>query len=976
MDQLREFLSRVLPWPDDSQSHFCNLHWCVKGQSRTFWSGRACRDVEDMVRTLRWAEKFPDTRDIYVCMSAQSAAEPKTSKSGHQYLSAVRNQENAVALKSLFLDIDCKGDGKGYPDQKTAITALLHFCGETALPRPTLVVSSGGGIHAHWVLDRALSPADWRPLAEALAEATRQKELLCDVGVTIDSARILRPPLTKNFKSDPPKDTRLIGTTVPNDYAVEDIAKALAPFITAKVTPSQGLHLEGEAPAALQGIDAPDVTTNLTIAHRVDLDLVAAECPFIKEAIDTGGAAFDQPLWNLTTLIATFTQLERDDAHRMAMGHADYTEESTDALYDRKLREKQEKDFGWPSCGAILNAGCSSCRTCPHLKEGKSPLNFEKRKFVPNNPLHLPKGYHLNSDNHICTYAEDESGQKKQLVLVDYEVSDVWAQKDPWVLHFSAILHDNKKSKVEVLAGQMMAADTLKKALGEQGVMVSPWVTKHLPEFFVSWVKTLQARKDSVVDSAPFGWNTSDGQVDGFCFGGEVWTPSGSRPAPNVDHVLRRQYAPTGSRKPWDDALTLVTGQGRPELEAIVASAFASPLVKATGWYGAFLSAYSQESGIGKTTAMKIAQAVWGDPVTAMQGLTDTLNSVTRKIGAIRSLPLYWDEIKGDEDTRKFVRLAFQMTSGKDKSRLGRDSALKEVGKWQTMLVSSTNETLVEYIAQMTTGTTAGLYRLFEFQVAPMKMARTIDTGEAQRMLGRLDDNYGVVGFEYAQWLGQNFARIDTEVGEYMRRIEKAWGFRQDERFWQCAITCTVMGARYANELGFTQFDVDAIEAFLKKTLDRMRETVKDSTVDLTNPDNVADVLTQFFKAMKRHTLVTNKIPQGAGRPKGIQVVRIHPNHDGTHVHVGKEDMTIRISSRHLSVWLDKNTNVSRKLLLNEFEKRWGTRRVLGHLGSGTDYVEGKEWLIEILAAGTPLAQFIDEAGTDGAGDANGKGKS
>lgn len=972
MDQLREFLSRVLPWPDEDQSHFCNLHWRVQGQGRVFWSGRACRDVDEMIRTLRWVEKFPDTRDVYICMSAQAKADPKTSKNGHQYLSAIRNQENAVALKSIFLDIDCKGDGKGYPDQKTAITALLHFCAEVSLPRPTLVVSSGGGIHAHWVLDRALSPTEWQPLAEALAEATRQKELLCDVGVTVDSARILRPPLTKNFKFDPPKETRILGAVVENDCPVDNLSDVLSPFATSRVTPSHGLNLEGEMPTALQGIAVEDVTAGLTTARTVDLTLVAEECPWIKQSLADGGVGNDNFLRRQIYLISTFTADPRATAwelvkNRDTLGNHNASE--FDEEMDRVLREKQEKDFGWPSCGAILNAGCSHCRTCPHLKDGKSPLNFEKKPvFVPmSGPLHLPKGYHLNSDDHICTYAEDESGQKKQIVLIDYEVSDVWAQKDPWVLHFSAVLHDSKKSKVEILAGQMMAADTLKKALGEQGVMVSPWVTKFLPEFFVSWVKTLQGRKDSVVDSAPFGWNTSNGQVDGFCFGGEVWTPQGSRPAPNVDHVLRRQYAPTGSREPWDEALKLVTGQGRPELEAIVASAFAAPLVKATGWYGAFLSAYSQESGIGKTTAMKIAQAVWGDPVTAMQGLTDTLNSVTHKIGAIRSLPLYWDEIKGDEDTRKFVRLAFQMTSGKDKSRLGRDASLREVGKWQTMLISSTNETLVEYIAQMTTGTTAGIYRLFEFQVAPMKVARTVDTGEAQRMLGRLDDNYGVIGFAYAQWLGQNFARIDAEVGEYMRRIEKEWRFKQDERFWQCAITCTVMGARYANELGFAQFDVDAIEAFLKKTLDRMRENVKDSHVDLSNPDNVCDVLSQFFKAMTRNTLVTDRIPQGAGRPKGIKVLKIHPNHDGVQVHIGKDDMIIRISSRHLSVWLDKNTNVSRKLLLNEFEKRWGTRRVLGHLGSGTDYVAPKEWMIEILAAGTPLAQFINESEMDNA---------
>lgn len=960
---LKVFLSRVLPWSDpDEPQTYVGIHWKQQGQYKEFWTGRAVRNVDEAIRTIGWAETLPDTRDIYIAMGSQREAEQATSKSGRLYLKPIRNQNNVAALKDLYLDIDIKGGDKGYDDLKSAVAALGEFIRTVDMPRPTMLVGSGGGVHAHWELDRALTPADWQPLANALAEAARQNGLKCDTQVTVDSARVLRPPLTKNWKTDPPKPTTLLGKVVEGAYSVERIERALEPYKTAVHTPHvAGL---GKASDKFAGIKN-DAAADISASKPVDLDELAKECGFVKEAIDTGGADFGQPLWNLATLLATFTDNGRDDAHRMAMGHPDYVEETTDALYDRKLREREEKDLGWPSCASIRNAGCSSCGTCPHLTKGKSPPSFTPKQFVPSGPppTGLPPGYSHNKAGFICFSKQDDMGGAHMVPLFEYIISDAWMQKDPWVLHFSAVIHDNIKSKIEIPVGSMAAKDTLVKLLAENGLSTEPWLGKVIQEFFMSWVRTLQSRKNAVVESSPYGWNINQGQVDGFCFGGDVWTPNGSRPAPNADHVLRRQYQPTGSADPWHDAIGLVTGRGRPELEAIVASAFGAPLVKATGWYGSFISAYSQESGIGKTTAMKIAQAVWGDPVTAMQGLDDTINSVTHKIGAIRSLPLYWDEIKGDDNTRKFVKLAFSLTGGKDKSRLGRDASLREVGKWQTMLISATNESLVPYIASQTSGTTAGIYRLFEFEVAPKKKVfGDVDTGEAQRLLGRLDDNFGAVGQQYAQWLGSNFQQIDADVGEYMKKLEKKANIRQDERFWLCTITCVVMGARYASELGIANFHVEEIESFMLRTLDVMRKQIKDSHVDLTETTNLVNIFTQFLKAMARHTIWTNRIPIGRGRPKvgDFKVLKGATLIDGLHVHIGKEDKLIRISSTHLSNWLD-DRKISRMIFMREFHKQFGSRETNARLGSGTNMAQSEEYVIEIKAAGTPLASLIDD---------------
>jgi hypothetical protein len=88
------------------------------------------------------------------------------------------------------------------------------------MPRPNLVVHSGGGLHVYWVLARALTPADWQPLAFALAEATKQHGLKCDTQCTVDRARVLRIPGTLNTKYDPPRLVRFAGKPSEFDYDI------------------------------------------------------------------------------------------------------------------------------------------------------------------------------------------------------------------------------------------------------------------------------------------------------------------------------------------------------------------------------------------------------------------------------------------------------------------------------------------------------------------------------------------------------------------------------------------------------------------------------------------------------------------------------------------------------------------------------------------------------------------------------------
>lgn len=552
--------------------------------------------------------------------------------------------------------------------------------------------------------------------------------------------------------------------------------------------------------------------------------------------------------------------------------------------------------------------------------------------------------------------------------ISDYPLMNAWLQNEPRMLHFDSVVDRNRIGQISVDL-ECLATTEMRKVLQRQGFMLKA-NDKTAGDFFVSWVQKLQQMKDSVA-SAPFGWQDKNGQTEGFIYGGQLWTPNGSSPSATANPVINQQYRPKGSDAYWLDAVKLVTSQGRPDLEAIVASAFAAPLVMFTGHLGMLMSAYSKESGIGKSTALRIAQAVWGDPIRAVQSLSDTQNSVMAKIGNVRSLPVYWDELKTDEDTKKFVNMTFQIAQGKEKSRLNQHAQMKEPGHWQTLVVSASNDSLIDHVTQQTQTTLAGLYRIFEYTVKPSSVSvGKVDTSEATIRLSKLNNNYGSVGLKYAAWLGSNFQQCEVDMAALSKQLNIEVGAQQEERFWVSLVATILLGARYANALGYAVFDEPALKTFMVASLDNMRNLRGQQTVDLTRSINVSSIMAQFLKDMQAANKViwTDRIHISPGRPplhtspNAVKILRPSDQSrlNGVAVQIGQNDKLMRISSATFGEWL-KKSGKSRHLLMEALHASMATSSVVGFLGGGTGLAFAKENILQIDLSSSNDLNFIDE---------------
>lgn len=179
---------------------FISIHYRLFQPDRPdpIFPGHAHTSLDSAVKSaLYWANKG---HCVYWSMGAQKTAGEH--KPGMPYPRANRLGPNIALLRCLYVDIDVKPDKPkdAYASTHEAALALVDFVQALGLV-PTMIVGSGtGGLHVYWQLERALTPDEFAPAAEALRGAGTKYGLRFDKQCTSDRTRLLRVPGTWNFK--------------------------------------------------------------------------------------------------------------------------------------------------------------------------------------------------------------------------------------------------------------------------------------------------------------------------------------------------------------------------------------------------------------------------------------------------------------------------------------------------------------------------------------------------------------------------------------------------------------------------------------------------------------------------------------------------------------------------------------------------------------------------------------------------------
>lgn len=837
-----DLLAAVLPSPGNG--YYCAVE-LTKKKEHVF--GETLEEIMPTVE--RWAQAGYDT---YFALGTFGT-------------DADRTKDNMHASQVLAVDLDCNHpkdipdeDGvvkpKAYPSAKAAAQALQKFCEDTGLAGlgDPWIVHSGGGIHAYWPLDRMLFKDEWYPLARRFKELCRKHDLKIDNAVTGDASRVLRVPETTNTGVKNGKAvraaTRVRGMAEGAVFAVEDIEAILsAEGIGADYVkpPASSLALPGQRPTSVNpsSVSAALTQNSITLFKKILVKTKnGSGCGQLAHYVEEAQEDGMEPLWRGVLSWAKVC----NDGEKAAVWLSDLHPYDHERMH-RKLAEIK----GPYSCAAMDDINPGICRGCQHWGKITNPLIWGRDVAVTTEAAEVavetekeeikvmrpepPRGYAYGQHGGIFMERSepDENGNlvKRQIMLCAHDLFpvDILSTNGIHEVHFCLV---RNKQLHEVLVPQkcMASKDETIKALAAQNVMAAfgSGNDKNFYEYVRASVEKLSTEKDPIKVPHSYGWQDDDT----FVYAGRIYSPHKPPvmvPMPDLQNIVSNTQ-PKGTLENWRKVIDMMIRRKMWDQLAVVMAGAGSPLMRFSGLFGMTVHVASTESGTGKSLSLDTAASIWGHPVHYRTGSGTSAVAMQQRLGHLRSLPLVTDEITTNNrtDFEWFPAFLFSMSEGRGKERMesGTNKERLNLSTWASMALMSSNRNAVDWMTGAREHSSEGeLRRVIEFG-----MDKKLEwLPEEITIIKSLQDNYGVAGEVYVQYLVDNVAMLREMVPECINRMYTEYNAPSDERYWMAGVGCVVASCLLFSDkhTGIANMPVmEIIEAY-KRQISYQRACIK-----------------------------------------------------------------------------------------------------------------------------------------------------
>jgi antitoxin component HigA of HigAB toxin-antitoxin module len=225
--------------------------------------------------------------------------------------------------------------------------------------------------------------------------------------------------------------------------------------------------------------------------------------------------------------------------------------------------------------------------------------------------------------------------------------------------------HDGLK-EFAVSTSVISSKDELRKQLAHQGVVAHEAQYKHLASYVVTTIKNLQFQKKAEIMRTQFGWADDNSK---FIFGEKEINKDGVFFCPLAGDAkfFANKIKTKGTLDKWKEVFNMYAVPGMEAHAFGALSGFGSLLFKFTGLDGAMINVIHQNSGTGKSTILRMANSIYGDPKGLMAIEKDTFNAKMHQLGVMNNLPNTIDEIT-NLSGMEFSDLAFSISQGRGKN--------------------------------------------------------------------------------------------------------------------------------------------------------------------------------------------------------------------------------------------------------------------------------------------------------------------
>jgi hypothetical protein len=805
-----------------------------------------------------------------------------------------RTIAGARLKKSLYLDLDTTGTHKGFSNKQGAVIALKDFCVAAKFPFPNILVDSGNGIHAYWTFETPIPVRDWQVLADALDDLVKAHGLGVDESITADAARILRVPGTFNYKNPAqPVACRVLKFDV-NDFDV------------ARLRDSLGIGPQA-APAQLGGtVDNDDLGSNLYGERTYYAGDIVHGCGVLKHAVDTGGKSQAGIFWHKVLHLLAFTEDGRDFIHPVSKDHEEYSAERTERRFAYALQQKA-RGVGPTLCKTFGQFFPSKCASCPFNGKIKTPLVLGKTE-----ESYLPPSYKMTNDGIFKATGFNEARQAEDWQLVfPYRVSDVELMTNGHDYFLRFTLTGGPVTKTLIAPVTLFTGEIkdLHHLFMTSEIYSTDAQTKEFKQVMIPWMRKMSMVKQAVkANVTGLGWSKVNGKV-GFATATTIHIEDGSLQAVSgLDRQLLHDYTPKGDPMFWGPvAQALIADKCNPVIAGVL-SAFAAPLIKFTGVSGVMFSLCSPDSGTGKSSALRVAQSVWGNPLRGVNSLNDTALSVAKKMGFLNSLPAYWDELRMREEVQGLVKMIFQLGQGKERSRLTSATKQQEMGTWATMITVATNEPVLDHIDHVVGNTNAGRLRVFEVDVP----SRPMTDPQLPFKLKELDVNHGYLADVYAEFLAKNHTQIQALVEKMQATVVRDLSASNDQRFWVACVSALLLAGMIVNKKGWLTFDQKDFKEWIYSEFAKQSGAV--AKVYKPSSERAFEALHQFLDETRDAILVVDHLTTRAQKTPGA--IHIQPLKSEIVAVMAAKDNRVRVKRTAFSNWVYTKMKDSPRVLI------------------------------------------------------------
>jgi len=808
-----------------------------------------------------------------------------------------RAQDNVESLKSFWVDIDCgpnksavdarTGRPQGYETQVKGLNALKEFCKATKLPLP-LIVNSGNGIHAYWPLEEDVPRDEWDVVAKRLRQACIDHEFYVDTKV-FEAARVLRPLYSKNYKGDASgkaeKPVLLIREAAPISFnSIRSLFNVVEGAVPIK-KPRRGLSALGQA------ILANSDTSFKRIMQRAAKKDGCAQL----NSCYTERATLSEPRWFDALSVAKFCSDGNEAVHKLSSGHPDYN--------PLEVERKILHIAGPHSCAEFEINNAGGCEGCPHKGKITSPIvlgkviaraapkleSKEQQSEGRERGVHvipaLPDPYFRGKSGGVYAafQVEDEELPPKLIYHNDLYIEKL--MEDPFVGFVAVVKHHMPKDGVkEFILPNASVTDRreLSQALSKNGVITNEAGRKLIIEYLITSIKELQYKEKAEQMRLQYGWADNDTK---FIVGDREITHENRTyysPPSSVTKTMTHLFNPKGTLDAWKEAIALYSRPGL-EIQAFgVLSGFGSPLLKFTGQKGAVINLVHSDSGAGKTTVLRAANSVFGDPEMLLGNPKDTDVGKTIKVGILNNIVNTIDEVTNiPAELLSDMLYAFSQGRGKDKAKSNANELRENNTTWRSITLTSANAAFNEKLMLIKNNPAGEMMRLLEFKVGYTD-TNIISTQEGKDKLDHgLNNNYGLAGEVYMRYVIGNLQQVKELVLAIQKKLDMELNFTQRERNWSAVVAANLAGGRIASKLGLLpDWDLGKIYKVVTTDLSHMR-------TEATAP--VSDASSTVGDFINRHQTNILVVEDGVDKrtqmpkfpvlePKGPLLIRHEPD--------------------------------------------------------------------------------------------------